>query len=71
MSLKSELCPGADIGDHVQVADGQLLARPHLPHREQLLPVGDGIPLDRAVRKTRVVDAINDGEHSHQAVVTV
>ena len=71
LQIISPLLPGADIGDHVKVADGQLLPRLHLPGCEQLLLVGDRVPLDRAVWETRVVDAIDNREHSHQTVVTV
>ena len=71
LEIVSPLLPGADIGDHVQVADGQLLPRLHLPHREQLLLVRDRVPLDRAVWETRVVDAIDNPKYSHQTIFTV
>ena len=36
---------------------------------EELLPVCDGVPLGGAVGEAGVVDAVYEGEHSHQAVV--
>ena len=36
---------------------------------EELLPVCDGVPLGGAVGEAGVVDAVDDREHSHQAVV--
>ena len=36
---------------------------------EELLPVSDGVPLGGAVGEAGVVDAVDDREHSHQAVV--
>ena len=36
---------------------------------EHLLPVCDRVPLGGAVGEARVVDAVDDGEHAHQAVV--
>ena len=36
---------------------------------EELLPVSDGVPLGGAVGQAGVVDAVDDREHSHQAVV--
>ena len=36
---------------------------------EHLLPVCDRVPLGGAVGEARVVDAVDDREHAHQAVV--
>ena len=38
---------------------------------EELLPVCDGVPLGGAVGEAGVVDAVDDREHSHQAVVAM
>ena len=70
LQIVPPLSPGGSIGDHVHVGDGQLLPHPHLLHDEQLLLVSDIVPVNRAVGLARMVDTVDDGEHSHQTVVS-
>ena len=64
------LFPSGCIINQVKVGYGQLFSLSQLLHDENLLLVGDRVPLDRAVGFTGVIYSVDDWKHTHQIVVS-